>query len=101
MFFGAPFFWVDLVGGNGNGNGYDKSFISYWIATGLQRAPRNDGYCHGYDYDNDNGKVVNGKRHFRNGDPSPCPLPQGGRGRLRQRQNPVGAHPSAPFLKGQ
>jgi hypothetical protein len=30
---------------------------------------------------NSNDKMENGKRHFRNSDPSPCPLPQGGRER--------------------
>jgi hypothetical protein len=35
-----------------DGNGNYKSFISYWIATGLQRALRNDEQNH----DNGNGK---------------------------------------------
>jgi hypothetical protein len=31
--------------------------------------------------DNGNNKMENDKRHFRNGDPSPYPLPQGARER--------------------
>jgi hypothetical protein len=38
----------------GRGNCHDKNNISFWIATGRQSAPRNDGKNHGYD----NGKQV-------------------------------------------
>jgi hypothetical protein len=45
----AVFLFVFVVRGKDCDNG--KSFISFWIATGLQRAPRNDDQNHDYDYD--------------------------------------------------
>jgi hypothetical protein len=48
---------------NGNGifrNGNGKSFISFWIATGGQSRPRNDGYCH----DERQRQIGKRQRHF-------------------------------------
>jgi hypothetical protein len=47
-------------GGNDNGNSNDKSFISFWIATGdcpVEGRPRNDDTS---DKRHGNGKVENG-----------------------------------------
>jgi hypothetical protein len=57
-------------------HGKGKSFISYWIATGLQRAPRNDGKSH--DYGNDKNEMGNGNGILETATPHPALSRKGG-----------------------
>jgi hypothetical protein len=77
----TPPFWHPFStkrGIYGNGNG--KSFVSFWIATGLQRAPRNDG--------NGNDKMENGNGNTETATPHPA-LSRKGRGKKRRTTNGI------------